>query len=248
MQDYSVFLVNSNGQAFPNTEAVNSTGPQAQDGTELIKALVDNGIMGWQQPLLDFAGLTPNGAAEILGNSQILDSLKISFGHPGEMVGWFGKDDPATLNLKLLLLHGQGILIADFADLDAAVYVGDAANPTAGAFFRANDAGGAVRNTAGTFLILPDARGLFPRFLDETGLVDPDGVTRLPGEFQDEALQEHSHAIGNSAQAAGNGGGGSILTAGNLPFQDLDNGFVNPLGFGPETRPKNITVKPCIRF
>lgn len=245
MQDYSVLLVNSNGLAFPDTEAVNATGPQAQDGTELVKGLVDNGIFGWQQALLDDAGLTPNGAPEITGNSQVLNSMKNLFGFPGEMVGWFGKEDPATLGLKLLLLHGQGILVADFPELNTAVYVGDAANPTAGTFYHADDAAGTIRNVAGIYLILPDARGLFPRFLDETGLVDPDGVGRLPGEFQDEDFLSHSHAarvrssIGNGNFIAANSGQAPVgLTAGDeISFEG-----------GDETRPKNLTVKPCIRY
>ncbi len=60
-------FVNTNGAAFPNTEGKNATGPSATDGTEFVKAMIDNYMFGPQQALIDYAGLTPDGFAEAAG-------------------------------------------------------------------------------------------------------------------------------------------------------------------------------------
>lgn len=161
--DANVGFVNTNGLAFPDTEGVNASGPTETDGTEFVKLMIDNYMFGPQQALLNYAGLTPNGIAEANGASQELEALQKSFGYPGEAVNWYGQQDPAIEGARILLLEGQGVLVANFQALTNVVYVGDGNNATAPAFYRADDPSGAVRNIAGDYLILPDMRDVFPR-------------------------------------------------------------------------------------
>ena len=81
MRDFETAFANTNNVAFPNTEAVNATGPSATDGTEFVKIGIDDGMdWGYSQALLDAAGLTPNGLIEEGGNSQKLNAQEILFG------------------------------------------------------------------------------------------------------------------------------------------------------------------------
>lgn len=185
---FAVFT-NTNGVAFPDTEAVNSSGALSTDGTEFVKIMIDNWMFGRQQALLNHVGITPNGVAEADGASQELLALQRMGMHPGQGIFAFWNDTPTNLGIRVLMLTGQGILRANFSDLDDAVYVGDGDNPTASVFYHADDAGGAVRNTAGIYLILPDARGQTIRGLDLAGAVDPDGASRDLGSLQIDAGQ-----------------------------------------------------------
>ncbi len=108
-------------------------------------------------------------------------------------VAW--NDDPVTLGYKALPLIGQGVLIGDYGDLDNVVYKGDANNATASCFYHADDEAGTIRNTAGLYLILPNARGRAIRGLDPTGLIDPDGASRDLGSPQGSAMWGHTHDI-----------------------------------------------------
>jgi hypothetical protein len=74
MKNFLTSFVNTNGVAFPNTAAVNSSGGGSTDGTEFIKAMVDD-LWGFQQGLLNYTGDTPNGNSEV-GASQQLASIQ----------------------------------------------------------------------------------------------------------------------------------------------------------------------------
>lgn len=88
MIDYSVMLANTNGSAFPATEAVNASGPTATDGTEFVKSFIDD-QWGFRQALMSEAGLIPNGVQESVSNSQALQAIKkIGFeivNNPGDL-------------------------------------------------------------------------------------------------------------------------------------------------------------------
>ena len=160
MIDYLASFTNTDGAAFPNTEAVNVSTPGAGDGTEFVALLV-NDIWGRVQAIMDYAGLTPDGVMEAPGTAQIIEALCKGLGvGPGMGVMYWKNDTPAALGDRVLLLQGQVILIATYPLLAAAVYCGDANNATAPAFYKTSDAGGTTRSTAGTYLVLPDTRGL----------------------------------------------------------------------------------------
>ncbi len=82
MIDYLATFINTNGSAFPNTAAKNETSPGAADGTEFIKALIDD-IWGARQALLDEVSLAPDGVTEAVGASQQLDALKLLIAQEG---------------------------------------------------------------------------------------------------------------------------------------------------------------------
>lgn len=188
MIDYQTSFVYTNGLPYPFTLAINATGAGTGDGTEIVKILVDD-LWGARQALMDAAGLTPDSVTEAPDTSQLLEAIRKISGSPGEGVTWWKNSDPAITGDRVLLLNGQGILRANYPELDTAVYVGDTANPTASTFYHADDAAGTIRNTTGIYLILPDTRGYALRGLDVAASVDPDGASRDVGSIQDFALE-----------------------------------------------------------
>jgi hypothetical protein len=185
---------NTDGASFPNTAGVNVSAPSAGDGTE-FKALLINDHWGARQALMDYAGLSPNGSSESATNSQFLTALKNALSPVGMVIMSHAKNDPATLGQRLLELNGQGILRANYTELDSVCYVGDGRNSSAEYYYRATDSGGSSRSTTGAYLILPDMRGIFARGYDPTGVQDPGGTTRGFPDFQYFALQDHHHEV-----------------------------------------------------
>jgi hypothetical protein len=186
----------NNTGVFPDVVSNNVTAPLAGDGTPYVKAGIDD-AWGRFQDLLNRGGLTPNGASEAAGSSQHFEALRRCFSFPGEVVMWHGQADPATLGIRLLLLQGQGILRANYPELDAAVYIGDGNNGDIyfPYYFHADDAGGTIRNTAGIYLILADARGVIIRGHDPTAQRDPEGATRKFPDIQLKAIWQHGHEL-----------------------------------------------------
>jgi hypothetical protein len=159
MIDYAATFTNYTG-SFPNIAAQNVTAPGAGDGTEFVAALV-NDIWGRAQALLDYAGLTPDGVQEAPDTAQILTALSKGYGiGPGIGVIYWKNGTPAANGDRVILLQGQVITIASYPLLAAAVYVGDANNATAPAFYKTSDAGGTTRSTSGTYMVMPDTRAV----------------------------------------------------------------------------------------
>ena len=194
MIDYETSFANTDLVAFPNTGAVNASGAGTTDGTEFVKIFIDD-IWGARQALMDYAGLTPDTVSEAAGASQALDALLLIAGGPGEAVQYMKNADPSVNGDRVLLLNGQGITRSSYLELDANVYIGDTLNPTASAFYHADNADGSSRNTAGVYLILPETRGYAPRGLDIAASVDPDGASRDLGSLQIDAGQGRWHEI-----------------------------------------------------
>lgn len=159
MIDYGATFTNYTG-SFPDYEAVNVSAPGAGDGTEFVAALV-NDIWGRAQALLDYAGLSPDGVQEAPDTAQMLTALSKGYGiGPGIGVIYWKNGTPAANGDRVILLQGQVIEIASYPLLAAAVYVGDANNATAPAFYKTSDAGGTTRSTAGTYMVMPDTRAV----------------------------------------------------------------------------------------
>ncbi len=201
----------NDGTIYPNTSAINSSGPSATDGTELIAVGFNNYQSGRQQALLNYAGLTPTGVVESNTISQELEAIGKGFAvGPGFGVEWWLADDPSVTGHRVLLLAGQGIAIASYPELTAAVYVGDANNAAVAAgggfFYKSTDSAGATPSTSGTYLQLPDARGYALRGLDVAASVDPDGASRFLGDVQGTSIQGHAHEFNKTPiNAAGSG-------------------------------------------
>jgi len=203
--------------AYPSVAAKNCSGAGATDGTAAVSDWV-NMIWGSFQTIMNRAGLTPSGVLEAWAaenaflhaspgeatmrrtSGQILTALQLLFSSPGELVLWCRSQAPATVGARVLLLQGQTIAVASYPDLCNAVYCGDAANNTAGVpFYLSSDSGGVTRSTSGTYLTLPDARGVTIRGIDTGATRDPLGATRgggTPnGSIELDALQGHIHGI-----------------------------------------------------
>lgn len=263
MIDYLASFVNTNAVAFPDTEAINATGPSTTDGTEFVKLMIDD-EWGARQALMNHAGLTPDGVTEADGTSQFVEALGLI--GPGAGLGseWSLASDPAVTGHRALLRQGQGILRASYPDLDSAVYVGDGNNAAVaaggGAFYRADNANGTSPNIAGVYLILDDYRGVTDRGLDPAASIDPDGASRFLGDLQIDAMQGHWHsAVQNSTGGSASvnvitapvvaQGGASVTplvdTSVGTPSSDGVNGTPRT---DPETRMYNRSVKKVIWY
>ncbi len=226
MIDYLASFTNTNAVAFPDTEAINATGPSTTDGTEFVKLMIDD-AWGARQALMNYAGLVPDGVTEADGTAQMIEALQKGFGAPpGVGTEWSLASDPAVTGHRALLRQGQGILRASFPDLDSAVYVGDGNNAAVaaggGAFYRADDAAGTTPNIVGIYLILDDYRGVTDRGLDPAASIDPDGAGRFLGDLQIDAMQGHHHLIERAISG----------TVTDVDIYDIDGGSGNPLASG----------------
>lgn len=103
--------------------------------------------------------------------------------------------------------NGAEILIADYQDLAAAMYCGDARNATADWGYRVTSG---VRDIAGTHIVLPDYRGEFLRGWDNGRGKDPG---RDLYSAQGHALNEHTHT-GEANNAGSHNHTASSVSAG----------------------------------
>lgn len=248
MIDYGATFTNYSG-SFPDYEAVNVSAPGAGDGTEFVAALV-NDIWGRAQALLDYAGLTPDGVQEAPDTAQILTALSKGYGiGPGIGVIYWKNGTPAANRDRVLLLQGQVIEISNYPLLAAAVYVGDANNGTAPAFYKTSDAGGTTRSTSGGYMVLPDTRavslkGVGNRTINTRVKTGPASV----GSIIEDAFQGHWHITvfnysgGSSPNniitaPGGNTGGASITPLINSGVENpITDGTNGPLRTGAQTQ------------
>lgn len=248
MIDYFAFFTNTDGNPFPTTAAVNASGPSSTDGTEFVKGMIDD-EWGARQALMDRAGLTPTGVTESASVSQFMEALEKAFVlGPGIPKEWHLNSDPATLGYRALPMNGQGILRANFPELDAAVYVGDGNNPTASVYYRADDAAGTVRNIVGIYLIIEESRGYFVRGLDTAASIDPDGASRDLGHKQDDAFQGHWHSQHTSANSVDSGALSGVRKAADHTdgASTFENSIRSPITDGVSGTPRTATESRAI--
>ena len=220
---------------FPSVTAKNCSGAGATDGTPAIQEWVNN-FWGHMQTLLNRVGMTPSAVLEAWGAEnafahaapgeatirrtagQVLTAMQMMFSSPGELVLWCRSQAPGTVGARVLLLQGQTIAVASYPDLCNAVYCGDAVNNTAGVpFYLSSDSGGVTRATTGTYLTLPDARGVTLRGIAGDTSRDPNALTRgggTPnGSIELDALQGHYHVIQRSGGTGGSSTPSIVTTA-----------------------------------
>lgn len=263
MKDYAT-IPNTLG-TYPNVTGKNASSGTATDGTPYIAQFIDD-LWGFSQALMNEAGLTPDGVTESASASQRMQAMKNCFGHPGEVIAWMGDEESPPLDdIRLLPLNGQGILRASYTLLDDTVYVGDAANPTAPAFYHADDAAGTIRNTTGVWLITPDLRGYFLRGYDVLEIVDEDGSGRAIGDSQEPKIGEHYHdklwtspneegfQYGQKTDATYGTGTTSKQLVAYPPDNPIYTGYANQAIGGADiatkdNRPWNSACRWCIRY
>lgn len=138
-----------------------------------------------------------------------------------------------------------GISRATYANLDAAIYCGDANNATALFGYRytntANPSGS--RSINGQYIMIPDLRGEFMRVWDDGRGVD---VGRQFGSAQTDENKSHAHLAGRNVLYVGTGP--LDFTATGSEF-DLATGNIttDPAG-GVESRPRNVALLACIKY
>ena len=97
---------------YPYGEARNQLSPDDGTGTPLEEAWV-NDLWGWQQALLQFAGITPSGSADEAGTSDYLDALTTIFPNI--------KDGGTYTPAAKVIVNGAGIETNDLDATDADV-------------------------------------------------------------------------------------------------------------------------------
>ena len=194
MKKYENVVTNFSG-IFPNALAINSTGAATPNGSEFVAGYINNFVIGICQAVMNYAGITPDGITEAAGASQFLEAMQKGAALlPGLIFEWNLNIDPAVIGFRGFLLSGQGIVRANYTDLDTNNYVGDANNAAVaavnGGWYRADDAEGVTPNITGAYLILPESRGYTTRGLDVAASVDPGGASRYLGDTQIDAMQK----------------------------------------------------------
>lgn len=185
---------------YPYGSAQNITTPGDGTGTPFVADLVDDWF-GFQQEVVQRAGITPSGLPDHAGDSDVFDGLRKTIGgYPGHIITTCCQSDPATLGIRALALEGQTVTIASYPDLVSATYVGDANNGDttwATGFYKTSDNPGTNpnRNVAGPYFVLPDFRGYFLRGLEPAAAIDPNGASRFCGSLQPSAVYTHLHQI-----------------------------------------------------
>jgi hypothetical protein len=175
---------------WPNVVTVPASGLGATDGTPISKAMIDD-LWGFNQALMEAAGLTPNDITETPGYSQRVWALQSLCGNPGEIVAWHGTaTNPSLYGIRLLRCTGQLIEIAGgYEDLDDIVWCGPGDNDIAPCYYHAQSNG--TRDVYGDYLRLPDLRGYVLRGL---GGIDEE-PSRFLGSTQSDAVLNHAHII-----------------------------------------------------
>ncbi|CAM5764360.1 hypothetical protein [Bosea minatitlanensis] len=190
-----------------------------------------------------------NSAAVALG---LLDYLV----RPGDLVIVHG----VSARSGTLKANGAAVSRTTYADLDTAIYCGDAANPVAEWGYRctnpANPTGS--RSTTGTHIVLPNYRGEFIRGWDDGRGVDSG---RSLWASQSQAIQSHTHGVtdpghahnhyqslgtgGASPPAPGSGSAGGALSG--MVLAGFAGISIQSTG-GTETRPRNLSPLICIKY
>ena len=229
------------------------------DGTP-VDADWGNNTEGAFQAILAEAGLTPNGAIEQVGASQILDAIKIIAQRYAVQTGDIFTHSGATAPTGSIKGNGgtigsaaSGATTRANADTEALFTLywndyDDASLPiqdsAGGASTRGASA--AADFAANKRMTVPDLRAEFIRFLDDGRGVDPG---RVLGSWQDHSYEAHTHpATGGQKSVLNDHNDGGSFSAGFT-------GGVSPgiMGTGTgnadtDTKPRNIALLGCIKL
>jgi len=197
------------------------------------------------------AKIAPNAITEVLINDDV---------HVNNKVVPVGAVMPFAMNAiptGWLACNGTAVLISSYPNLAAAIYCGDALNATAGFGYKATSSAGTTRSTTGTFITIPDLRGIFVR---GSGSQTISSITynKTFGAEETDAMQGHRHAPLEGGAFWCQGGSNPDIdvmnnsvsydysaSATGSPTTDGTNGAPRTAS---ETRPANIALLYCIKF
>ena len=272
---------------FPNTAAINSTSPNVANGTPLVASILNDEWGVWQQ-ILAMAQMTPSGVGETAAASantalgagqQKVGALQMAILPPGMIVldfivpgsgtyfsqamawGAASGGPPSRYQYRRVIpAIGQVVTISSYPDMCQALYCGDGNNATAVYCYKATSSvsPNSNRSTAGTFMVIPDCRGLTLRGYDIGAIHDPQGASRMLASLQQDAFQGHYHGpfvggetflmvYGGSSTLTFVGGGSNFPTASTTgsPVTDGANGTPRT---STETRMYNVSVNIGIAY
>jgi hypothetical protein len=175
--------------------------------------------------------------------------------------------EPTALEMALwrvLPLHGQVVLIAEYQRLCNRKYCGDALNGTAAWWYKTSDPQGLVRDVNGAYMRVLDHRGLFSRAAGQNSLYKCANDTPYNGgsigDHIGDAFQMHGHAVyrfTDSPQSwaeelsyTGNGKtGGATIRVSTVAVESVAISTVGGIPrAGSETRPASISLAAYIRY
>lgn len=147
--------------------------------------------------IADFTGSSVTEAQFKSALADLLDYVENEAGgKPGDFV-FTGKSTPPTGTIKA---NGAAVARSVYANLDAAIYVGDANNATADYGYRCTDPlnPSTSRSVSGAYIVIPDARGEVL-----IGWDDGRGVDSGRKLLSWKASQNKSHSHTGTAASAG---------------------------------------------
>jgi len=215
--------------------------------------------------IADFTGSSVTEAQFKSALADLLDYVENEAGgKPGDFV-FTGKSTPPTGTIKA---NGAAVARSVYANLDAAIYVGDANNATADYGYRCTDPLNptTTRSVSGAYIVIPDARGEVL-----IGWDDGRGVDSGRKLLSWKASQNKSHSHTGTAASAGahthttsipidSGDGGSAVTvsgyrrsSGARSYSSSSSGVhthtvTTVAEGGAEAMPRTVAVLVCIKY
>lgn len=207
----------------------------------------------------DFTGPGVTEAQFKSALGDLLDYVKNEAGgKPGDFV-FTGKSTPPTGTIKA---NGAAVARSVYANLDAAIYVGDANNPTADYGYRCTDPLNptTTRSVSGAYIVVPDMRGEVLIGWDDGRGVDS-GRKLLSWKASQnkahthtaESAGAHTHTV--NAAASGSSYGVTSTTNNNMVTSSArtttSNGahtHTTTSNGGTEAMPRTVAVLVCIKY
>lgn len=213
--------------------------------------------------IADFTGSSVTEAQFKSALADLLDYVENEAGgKPGDFV-FTGKSTPPTGTIKA---NGAAVARSVYANLDAAIYVGDANNATADYGYRCTDPlnPSTSRSVSGAYIVIPDARGEVLIGWDDGRGVDS-GRKLL--SWKASQNKSHSHTtdskgahthsvITRSTDGGGYPAGVSYVSSGGVATPVVANAAQSAGAHthtlstdgGTEAMPRSIAVLVCIKY
>lgn len=203
-----------------------------------------NDVAQYQGRVYQAVVATTNSAPSLSNSNWVALATypEVQAATPAGALGFFFTLTPPAGWLKA---NGAAVPVASYTALTNAIFCGVGNNASAAWGYRCTDSANpnTTRSATGIFLVLPDARGYFPRGLDEGRGVDP---SRGLYTYQSDAFRGHSHSLaslrGIALQINNIAGGAEPSAVGGGPAWE------SAITGGTETRPFNYAVLACIKF